>query len=161
MCYNNRIGVVKMNKLQAALRDRAAQSWREKKLYYRVGSYFKACCNCGEQIEVESDSGKVQVRYLSGYDVFRAYQPSDVGFTYWCYTCGAKDAKCWDGAIDIGAPAIRGSHESMHRVKAQMRKDAVGNDQPRREVTSRSAEIAKLQAELEILKNMLKEMKEN
>jgi hypothetical protein len=145
-----------MNKLQAAMRDYAAKTWRERKLYYKVGSYFKGCHNCGEKIEIESDSGSVQVRYKSGFDVFRSYDPKGMGWTYYCWTCGAKDDLCWSDAIDIGQPAIRGSRDVVSRVRAQMRKDAVGNDQPRREVTSRSAEIAKLQAELEMLKALLK-----
>lgn len=145
-----------MTKLQAAMRDHAAKSWRERKLYYKVGSYFKGCHHCGEKIEIESDSGNVQIRYLSGFDVFRAYDPKGMGWTYYCWTCGAKDEVCWMDATDIGLPAIRGSRNAISRAKARLRKDAVANVEPRREVSSRSAEIAKLQAELEELKALLK-----
>jgi hypothetical protein len=144
-----------MNKLQAATKDAAARTWREKKLYYRVGSYFKGCNNCGERIEVESDSGKPQVRYLSGYDVFRAYDPHAMGFTYYCWTCSAKDERCWQDAIDIGLPAIRGSKEVIAKVKAVFRKGLEKkNNVPT--VPTRQAEIAALEQELAALMALLK-----
>ena len=145
-----------MNKLQAATKDAAARTWREKKLYYRVGSYFKGCNNCGEKIEVESDSGKTQVRYLSGYDVFRAYDPHAMGFTYYCWTCSAKDEKCWQDATDIGLPAIRGSRQAMARAKAAFRKSLAKEDRPVPVVPTRHAEIAALGQELAALMAMLK-----
>ena len=37
-----------MNKLQAAMKDKSASSWRERKVMYKVGSYFKGCDNCEE-----------------------------------------------------------------------------------------------------------------
>ncbi len=44
----------------------------------KVGSYFKACYNCGS------------------YDVWEAYNPKWVGWKHWCYTCGAKNDNCWE-----------------------------------------------------------------
>lgn len=145
-----------MNKLQAATKDAAARTWREKKLYYRVGSYFKGCNNCGHKIEVESESGRIQVRYTSGFDVFRSYDPKALGWTYYCWTCSAKDSRCWADAIDIGAPAIRGSHAVMAKMKAAMRKDAVKNEKPVPAAPTRAAEIKALEQELAALMALLK-----
>ena len=65
-----------MNKLQAAMKDKSASSWRERKVMYKVGSYFKGCSNCGETEEVEvGSSGRMVLRYLTGLQVFRSYSP--------------------------------------------------------------------------------------
>ena len=145
-----------MKKLEAATRDRAAAAWRERKVMYKVGSYFKGCSNCGETTEVEvGSSGRTVLRYLTGLQVFRAYQPSASGFTYWCYECGAKDEKCWENAIDIGQDAIVGSRDSVRARKAEMRRDAVKNDVVPK-APSRASEIARLEAELARLMEMLK-----
>ena len=145
-----------MNKLQAALKDKSAATWRERKTMYRVGSFFKGCDHCGETEEVEiGNSGRTVLRYLSGLQVFRAYQPSASGFTYWCWDCGAKDLKCWDGALDIGQDAIVGSRDSVRARKAKMRRDAVHNDNVPK-APSRASEIARLEAELARLMAMLK-----
>ena len=145
-----------MKKLEAATRDRAAAAWRERKVMYKVGSYFKGCSNCGETTEVEvGSSGRTVLRYLTGLQVFRAYQPSASGFTYWCYECGAKDEKCWENAIDIGQDAIVGSRDSVRARKAEMRRDAVKNDVVPK-APSRASEIARLEAELASLMALLK-----
>ena len=145
-----------MKKLQAAMRDRAAQSWKEKRLYYKVGSYFKGCRQCGEFHWEETESGKEVKRYTSGYDVFRAYDPKWMGFTYWCYTCGAKDLMCWESAEDIGLPAIRGSRDAIRAAKARFRKDHPKNDNPAPAMPTRAAEIKALEQELAALMAMLK-----
>lgn len=145
-----------MNKLQAAMKDKSASSWRERKVMYKVGSYFKGCSNCGETEEVEvGSSGRMVLRYLTGLQVFRSYQPSAVKWTYWCYECGAKDEKCWENAIDIGQDAIVGSRDSVRARKAEMRRDAVKNDVVPK-APSRASEIARLEAELARLMEMLK-----
>jgi hypothetical protein len=145
-----------MKKLEAATRDRAAAAWRERKVMYKVGSYFKGCSNCGETEEVEvGNSGRMVLRYLSGYQVFRAYQPKASGFTYYCYECSAKDLRCWPNALDIGMDAIVGSRDSVRARKAEMRRDAVRNDSVPR-APSRASEIARLEAELARLMEMLK-----
>ena len=145
-----------MKKLEAATRDRAAAAWRERKVMYKVGSYFKGCSNCGETEEVEvGSSGRMVLRYLTGLQVFRSYQPSAVKWTYWCYECGAKDEKCWENAIDIGQDAIVGSRDSVRARKAEMRRDAVHNDNVPK-APSRASEIARLEAELARLMEMLK-----
>lgn len=145
-----------MKRLQAAMRDRAASSWREKKTMYKVGSYFKGCQHCGETEEVEvGTSGGTALRYLTGLQVFRSYVPASSGWTYWCWECGAKDAQCWSDAIDIGVDAIVGSRDSVKARKAEMRKHAVRNDSTQR-LPSRKSQIAELEAELERLMEMLK-----
>ena len=144
-----------MKKLQAAMRDRSAATWRERKVMYRVGSYFKGCAHCGDTEEVETASGRTVLRYLTGHQVFRSYQPSAMKWTYWCYECGAKDEKCWENAVDIGRDAIVGSREAVRNRKAEMRRDAVKNDVVPK-APSRASEIARLEAELVRLMEMLK-----
>jgi len=123
---------------------------------YKVGSYFKGCGNCGETEEVEvGNSGRMVLRYLSGLQVFRAYQPNASGFTYWCWDCGAKDLKCWPGALDIGADAIVGSRDSVAKRKMVLRKEAV-KMQTKAVAPSRADQIAKLEVELARLMGMLK-----
>ncbi len=77
-----------MTKLQAALKDSSAKKWQERKQYYRVGGAYKACHNCGEYDEEREV-------WTSGFQVFRSYHPEQVGWTHWCYECGAKDERCW------------------------------------------------------------------
>ena len=145
-----------MKKLEAATRDRSAAAWREKKVMYKIGSYFQGCANCGETTEVEvGNSGRTVLRYLSGLQVFRAYQPKASGFTYYCWECSAKDLQCWSGALDIGVDAIVGSRDSVRARKAEMRRDAVKNDVVPK-APSRASEIARLEAELARLMEMLK-----
>ena len=142
-----------MRRLQAAMRDVAAKRWREDKLYYRVGSTFKGCANCGDYEEDEDGGGRR--RYTSGLQVFRSYDPKWMGWTYWCYECGAKDEQCWEDAIDIGQPPILGARDVVRRKKAAMRKDYARNGEVVR-VPSRAAEIARLEAELAKLMAVLK-----
>jgi hypothetical protein len=143
-----------MKKLEAATRDRAAAAWRERKVMYKVGSYFKGCSNCGETEEVEvGSSGRMVLRYLTGLQVFRSYQPSAVKWTYWCYECGAKDLQCWKDAIDIGTDAIVGSRDSVRQRKMVLRKEAVKMET---RAPSRASEIARVEAELVRLMAMLK-----
>jgi hypothetical protein len=80
-----------MTKLQASMKDASAKRWRETKLYYKCGSYFKGCGWCGETIE----EGR-RTFYLSGYNVFRAYDPKAMGWTWKCMDCNSTDSKCWD-----------------------------------------------------------------
>ena len=145
-----------MRKFEAATRDRSAATWRERKVMYKVGSYFKGCANCGETEEVEvGDSGRTVLRYLSGYQVFRAYPPKASGFTYYCYECSAKDLQCWSGALDIGMDAIVGSRDSVAKRKMVLRKEAV-KMQTKAVAPSRADQIAKLEVELARLMGMLK-----
>ncbi len=141
--------------MQAAMRDKAARSWAERKLYYKVGSVFKGCANCGDYEEEETESGRTKRRYTSGYMVFRSYSPGHIGWTYWCYECGAKDEKCWENAVDIGQDAIVGCREAVRNRKAEMRRDLTKNATVQR-APSRADEIARLEAELARLMAMLK-----
>ncbi len=83
-----------MTKLQAAMRDLAAKKWTEAKVYFRVGSAFKGCLNCGTL----NDKGM----FVTGTNVVRSYKPKNKGWTYLCGECGAKDAACWENAWDLG-----------------------------------------------------------
>jgi len=143
-----------MNKLQAATHDQSAKRWRESKVMYKVGSFFKGCSNCGETEEVEvGNSGRVVLRFLSGTQVFRAYQPSWTKWTYWCWECGAKDLQCWSGATDIGMDAIVGVRSSVREIKATLRKGAVKMET---KAPSRASEIVRLEAALAELMSKLR-----
>jgi hypothetical protein len=134
-----------MNKLQASMRDRSAQGWREAKLYYRVGSCFKACNHCGEYDE----DRKI---WLSGTDVRRSYNPAWVGFTYKCWSCLATDLQVYPDATDIGKEPRILTREDKIRLKVEVRKAA----QPRKErVVREDPRIAELEARIKVLKEML------
>ena len=150
-----------MNKLQAAMHDRSAASWRERKVMFKVGSYFRGCRNCGDTEWVELPSGREVERWLTGTSVFRAYQPSASGFTYYCWDCSAKDLKCWDNATDIGLDALVGSRDAVRAVRADRRREAVRVEraESRRDevkAPSRAAEIAELERKIAALEARLK-----
>lgn len=88
-----------MNKRTANTKDRKFLQHRafDVRLGYRVGSYFKGCEHCGDTTEIPWGQGMKRV-WLSGYHVYRIYQPSKHGFMYWCYECGAKDLEAWKPA---------------------------------------------------------------
>jgi hypothetical protein len=113
--------IIELNSSPAPAKLDAAQAEALRKISYQCGCYFKGCMNCGDTIIVESSksresrksrkvskSGKVrksrksrrsmQLRkfYESGHYVFRSYSPKSVGWTFWCYECGAKDEQCWE-----------------------------------------------------------------
>ena len=148
-----------MRKLEAATRDASAKTWRERKVMYRIGSYFKGCDNCGQKIIVELPSGREVVRFLSGYDVFRAYQPAASHFTYYCFTCSAKDEKCWPDAKDLGRDAICGSRDAVRAAKAAFRKQHKENSKPAKEEAvdvARDARIAELEERIAALTALAK-----
>lgn len=93
-----------MNKLQAAMRDIAARRWKENRRYFKVGSCFKACMNCGVKQSWYDDEGVKHFgkTYVSGSNVFRSYKPKDIGWTYKCADCLFTDERCWKDAWDIG-----------------------------------------------------------
>ena len=145
-----------MRKLEASTRDQTAKRWRESKVMYKVGSFFQGCANCGETAEVEvGSSGRTVLRYLSGTQVFRAYQPSWTKWTYWCWECGAKDLACWPNALDIGMDAIVGARGSVRLRKMELRREAVKME-TKMAVPSRASEIARLEAELARLMEKMK-----
>lgn len=157
-----------MKKLQAAMRDASAKRWREAKVGYRVGSYFKGCRNCGETTFVQWGNRMKEV-WLSGYQVFRSYEPNriGIGWTYWCYECGAKDHQCWDNANDIGQPAIVGARDVVSSRKAEIRKDRAENNRKAMETIVqrkynpvKSAEIDEIKAEIAKLQALLNKQKE-
>lgn len=155
-----------MTKLQAAMRDNSAKAWRERKVYYKVGSVFKGCSNCGE-VEEDEETGKV--KFLTGHEVFRSYRPKEVGWTYKCWSCTATDLSCWSGAIDIGQEPILGNRDAVRRKKNALRKawnEEHGEQNQRSERgqshTARNEKdevLDRLQSELDRVMNMLKGVK--
>ena len=103
-----------MNKLQAAMKDKSASTWRERKTMYKVGSCFKGCSNCGDVAEDESG----RKRFVSGYEVFRAYLPKQTGFTWLCMSCGAKDLACWvDTYGELGKEPRVGCRSALAEIR--------------------------------------------
>jgi hypothetical protein len=102
-----------MNKLQAAMKDKSAKRWRESKVMYRVGSCIKGCRQCGITEWVTLSNGREVERWKTGLDVFRSYDPASCGWTWWCWSCGAKDAACWDqsdnAVAQLGKPPASGT----------------------------------------------------
>lgn len=62
-----------MNRSQANGRDRMALKWHEKKVMYRLP--FRKCGRC------------------EASQLFKAHNPNQVGWSLWCWECGAKDAQ--------------------------------------------------------------------
>ena len=155
-----------MNKLQASMKDASAKRWREDKVHYKIGSYFKGCRNCGVTEWVELPSGKEVERYLTGHNVFRAYDPAWSGYTFYCFDCSAKDLKCWEpdsaGLVEaeLGKPPISGTRDVKRERKYALRKE-LAKLNPKVEVrlqaaVSRAAEIAALQAQIAALEARIK-----
>lgn len=97
---------------------RQSISW--KKIAYKIGSALKGCHSCGEW-EMRQYGRRSLKYYFSGHDVWRSYCPSQTGWTYYCYTCSAKDHKAWENAKDVGEEALRGSREALAALR-KMRK---------------------------------------
>src|SRR5262249_51655901 len=97
-----------MKMLQAAMKDASHRRHLSLKHMYKVGSVFKGCANCGDTYE--DDNGRM--RYSSGFNVFRSYQPSWTKWTWHCMDCGASDLKCW-------------AEDSLGMVHAELGKDAI------------------------------------
>jgi hypothetical protein len=99
-----------MTKLQAAMKDKSAKNWRERKLYYRVGGCVKGCQTCGKvdpererHVWSEVFQRKVLVQhYVCGYQVFRSFSPIAMGWTFKCFECGAIDVAAWGPSPEIG-----------------------------------------------------------
>jgi len=125
-----------MTKLQAAMKESAPrrQAYKLGLVGYKIGSYFKGCYNCGETDMVETASGRMKKVYRSGYFVYRAYVPSRVGWTYYCYTCSAKDDIAWEDAQDIGEEAVRGTRDAIAAVKKSRRGDIDQTDHIREQL---------------------------
>jgi len=155
-----------MNRLQASMRDRASNNAREKRYFYKVGGPFKACRNCGTTTVDESG----RVRYTSGFQVFRAYDPSWLGYTWHCYTCGAMDLACWapDSAgmveAELGHPPSRIPTPLRAKAKYELRKKLVALNGPsetaanekKRLAGERARQIEELEAQLAKLETMAK-----
>ncbi len=144
------------------MKDKSAKNWRLRKIYYRVGSYFKGCRNCGQTVEIEMSPGKYVKRYLSGYDVYRSYDPKFVGWTWWCYTCGAKDLKCWEpdtsGMVEheLGNPPVQGCRDVKYAKKQNTRKMLAGSTSSKGpEKLPADPEIQKIKDEIARLKELV------
>lgn len=120
------------------------QSLAWKKIAYKVGSPMKGCHNCGDW-EMREYGARHKKFYTSGYDVWRSYSPSQTVWTYYCYTCSAKDHKAWENAADIGKDAIRGTAEAkaFHRRAARKSSPRVQNIPLTEEQLARLAESVK------------------
>ena len=151
-----------MTKLQASMKESSSrrQSLMLARVAYKVGSYFKSCENCCEIELVEMGNHFVK-RYKGNYAVYRSYSPKVTGYTYWCFCCGAKDERCWDGANDIGTDAIRGTREAIAKRKSFLRKEALkfnAKADPAKVIAASplAPEIAALEAEVRRLEEMLR-----
>ncbi len=40
-------------------------------------------------------TGKEYKHWFLPGEVWQSYEPIAMGWTHWCYECGAKDAQCW------------------------------------------------------------------
>ncbi len=116
------------------------------KIGYRCGSSYKGCHNCGDW-EMRWVGKRRRKWYTSGKDVWRSYSPAsmpeDWRWTYWCYTCGARDEECWENASDIGEEysraekrRARGSNSTPgRRRKTAVVLDEETKDKLRKELT--------------------------
>lgn len=97
-----------LSKMQAAMRDNAAKKWKQNKNMKLVSSVFKGCAHCGEwEMRPTKSGGEYKHWHLPG-EVYEAYTPSDMGWTHWCYMCGAKDSKAWGKAeIELRETPVR------------------------------------------------------
>lgn len=129
-----------MTKGQAAARDRAAAQWKEKKLWYRIGSVFKSCASCGS------------------YDVFRSYCPADVGWTYRCTFCGAVDGTAWENAWDLGKDAIVGVRSSVNVKKRAIREGLRQRPERSSRPSAREVELDGIQAQIDEIRAMLERL---
>lgn len=145
-----------MTKLQAAMKDKSAKTWTERKQMYKVGSPMKGCFNCGETEEDE----KGRVKYTSGFQVFRSYKPQWTNWTWKCWECGATDLLCWEedklGLVEaqIGKEPVIKPREAMQQYRYALRKEAMakmeGSKAPviERKSASKSEQIRELQDQL-------------
>jgi hypothetical protein len=151
-----------MTKLQAAMRDKSAKTWRERKVMYKVGSPMKGCNFCGDT-EEDEDTGRV--RYTSGFQVFRAYKPWETKWTWKCWECGSVDLACWANdalglvAAQLGKEPLLGAREVVAERKYQLRREAMGLQKPKPSElvpTAREQKIRELEAEIERLMVVMK-----
>ena len=122
---------------------------------YKVGSPMKGCAHCGDVV-VDEDTGRA--RYVSGFQVFRAYKPWNTGWTWMCAECGAKDLRCWapdqDGMVEamLGKEPIVGTREAVGQRKYELRKSlAKAAPAPDPQELARKERIRQLEAKLEVL----------
>jgi len=138
-----------MNKLAASMKDRSAKSWSERRMYYKIGSCFAGCRNCGDVVEDEFG----RKRFVSGYEVFRAYRPWQTGFTWICMSCGAKDLACWsDTHGELGKEPRVGCRSALAEIRKERREAADPKPRP-----VKSVRIHELEQEVERLRMILKE----
>jgi len=104
-----------------------------KQIAYRCGSYMKGCRNCGETKRIRTEKRKWKTVYKSGYAVFRSYAPSQTGWTFWCYECGAKDAQCWANCQgELGYAALIRPKSRLQVYKPDQEAAAAGSTPPTR-----------------------------
>ena len=139
------------------MKDSSAKKFKERTVMYKVGTTFKGCSYCGDVEIYIDEKGREKKRFTSGMQVFRSYHPKQVGWTYWCYECGAKDEQCWENAQDIGLDPVLGVRSVVRNIKNERRREAVRSEKVvvQRHPT-RAGEIAKLEAEVKRLMSILK-----
>lgn len=94
-----------MTKLQASMKDaNYKKSAKERMNMKKVGSTFRGCLRCGQwemrERHVRSECGshietKEYKHWYIGTNVYEAYSPVVMGWSFWCWDCGAKDDLCW------------------------------------------------------------------
>ena len=131
-----------MNKLQAAMKDKSAKTWRERTVMFKVGSAFKGCRHCGEIVIDITKSGKEKERWTSGFNVYRSYRPWETKWTWRCDECGAVDWACWDKSdsnyLDLGREPILGSVKA--KTNAKILRYSLGKDKVKMEPRARVSE---------------------
>jgi len=144
-----------MNRLQAAMKESAPrrQAYMLQKVGYKIGSFFKGCAFCGDTEERQAGE-RMRTFYLSGYNVWRAYVPRRVNWTYWCYDCGARDSQAWNNAKDLGLDAIRGTRDAVRLAKKAFRGHGRLTVTPTNPLEN---ELAEVRAMLEAMLKMRKE----
>jgi hypothetical protein len=148
-----------MTKLQAAMKDRSAQGWRERKIMYKVGSPMKGCLHCGDVEEDESGRS----RYLSGFQVFRAYKPWETKWTWKCMECNSTDLACWANdslglvEAELGKEPVVGARDAVAKRKYVLRKEAMlGLEKPEPRLPSNVARIKELEDQIARLSAAMK-----
>lgn len=146
-----------MKKLQAAMRDNASKAWKQSKSMFKIGSTFKGCRHCGITEWREMPNGNEKEFWTTGTNVYRSYLPQAIGWTYWCWDCGAKDEPVWDNAIDIGLEPILGARDVVMKKKYALRQEHINATAKAKVVVpSRTAKIDELERQLEQLRALIK-----
>jgi hypothetical protein len=100
-----------MKKYIADGKDARWRANRMRKHGYKCGCRFKGCLACGETDYDRND----KLVYITGHNVYRAYDPKWMKWTYKCLDCGKTDRECWEDAKDIGQSYIGGCRNTIFK----------------------------------------------